>query len=140
MLQKNKKSIRKKASSFWTIKALAALMLLIMLALPAAAHPPAQVSLAYDSQNQSLEVTTTHQVSDPTSHYVFKIAVQKNGEQVLTKEYTSQPTSSTFSYNYSLNASKGDVLKATAYCIIAGSKSAEITVEDAKLVVQQSDD
>jgi hypothetical protein len=62
-------------------------------------------------------------------NYVYKIAVQKNGEQVLTKEYTSQPTSSPFSYNYSLNASKGDVLKATAYCIIAGSKSAEITVE-----------
>ena len=138
MLHKDKKSISTKASHFWTIKAFSAMMLLIMLALPAAAHPPAQVSLAYDSQNQSLEVTTTHQVSDPTSHYVFKIDVLKNGVQVLAKEYTSQPMSSTFSYNYSLNASKGDVLKATAYCIIAGSKSAEITVEDAKLVVQQA--
>jgi len=139
MLHKDKKTISTKASPFRTIKALAAMMLLIMLALPAAAHPPARVSLAYDSQNQSLKVTTTHQVSDPTSHYVYKIAVQQNGEQVLTKEYTSQPTSSTFSYNYSLNASKGDVLKATAYCIIAGSRSAEITImEDAKLVVQQA--
>ena len=60
MLHKDKKSISTKASAFWTIKAFAALMLLIMLALPVTAHPPAQVSLAYDSQNQSLNVTTTH--------------------------------------------------------------------------------
>ena len=136
MLHKDKRSISTKASSIWTTKALAAVMLLIMLALPVTAHPPAQVSLAYDSQNQSLNVTTTHVVSNPASHYVFKIAVQKNGEQVLTKEYTSQLTSSTFTYIYLINATKGDVLKATDYCIIAGSRSAEITVvEDAKLPV-----
>ena len=56
MLHKDKKSISTKASPFWTIKAFSAMMLLIILALPAAAHPPAQVSLAYDSQNQSLSL------------------------------------------------------------------------------------
>jgi glucose/arabinose dehydrogenase len=106
--------------------------------MPAAAHPPSQVILAYDSQNQSLKVTTTHQVSDPTSHYVFRIEVLKNGEKVLTRDYTSQPTSSTFSYDYPLNASKGDILKVTAYCVIAGSRSSEITVGEAKLQVQQA--
>jgi len=138
MLHNDKKSISTNVSFFWTIKAFAAMMLLIMMVLPAAAHPPAQVSLSYDSLNQSLDVTTTHTVSNPSSHYVFKIDVLKNGVQVLTKEYTSQPTSSKFSYNYSLNASKGDVLKATAYCIIAGNRSAEITVEDTILAVQQA--
>ncbi len=138
MLHKDKKSIITKASPFRTIKAFAPLLLLFMLALPVAAHPPAQVSLAYDSQNQSLKVTTTHQVSDPTSHYVFRIDILKNGEQVITKEYAIQPTSSTFSYDYPLNATNGDVLKAVAYCIIAGSRSAEITVEDTKLRVLQA--
>ena len=131
-------SISSEASLFRTMKALAAFMLLVMLALPATAHSPAQVSLVYDSQNQSLFVTTTHQVSNPSNHYVFKIAVQKNGEQALTEEYKSQPTTSTFTYDYSINTTRGDVLKATAYCSIAGSRSAEIIVEeDAKLVVQQ---
>ncbi|HUS75486.1 MAG TPA: hypothetical protein VMY43_05700, partial [Methanothrix sp.] len=99
MLQQNK-SISPETSLFRTIKALAAFMLLVMLTMPATAHSPSQVSLVYDSQNQSLFVTTTHQVSNPSSHYVFKILVQKNGEQVLTKEYKSQPTSSTFTYDY----------------------------------------
>jgi glucose/arabinose dehydrogenase len=109
-----------------------------MMTLPATAHPPAQVSLAYDSQNQSLKVSATHQVSDLTSHYIFRIDVFKNGKQVITKEYTSQPTSSTFSYDYPLNATNGDILKAAAYCIIAGSRSAEIAVGDTKLTVQQA--
>jgi len=135
MLQQNK-SISPETSLFRTIKALAAFMLLVMLTMPATAHSPSQVSLVYDSQNQSLSVTTTHQVSNPSSHYVFKIVVQKNGEQVLTKEYKSQPTSSTFTYDYPINATKGDVLKATAFCSIAGSRSGEITVEeDAKLAM-----
>lgn len=128
MSPKDKKSIGTKASPFWAAKAFSAVMLLVMLALPATAHSPALVSLVYDSQNQTLKVTTTHQVSNPAGHYVFKVAVQKNSEQVLTNEYKSQPTSSTFSYDYPINATKGDVLKATAYCVIAGSRSGEITV------------
>lgn len=138
MLYKDRKSIITKDSPIWTTRALATMILLLILAMPVTAHPPALVSLAYDSQNQSLKVTTTHQVSDPTSHYIFRIDILKNGKQVITKEYTSQPSSSTFSYDYPLNASKGDVLKATAYCVIAGSRSSEITVEDTKLSVQQA--
>lgn len=128
MSLKDKKSRGTKASPFWTAKAFSAVMLLVMLALPATAHSPALVSLVYDSQNQTLKVTATHQVSNPADHYVFKIAVQKNGEQVLINEYKSQPTSSAFSYDYPINATEGDVLKATAYCVIAGSRSDEITV------------
>ena len=129
------KSIGTEASLFRTMKALAAFMLLVMLALPATAHSPAQVSLVYDNQNQSLSVTTTHQVSNPSNHYVYKIAIQKNGTQVLTTEYKSQPATNTFTYDYPINTTKGDVLKATAYCSIAGSRSAEIIItEEAKQV------
>jgi len=141
MLHEDKKSINTKASPLWTtgIRTLAAAVLIVMLALPAVAHSPSQVSLNYDSRNQTLEVTTTHTVSNPSGHYVMKIAVEKNGAQILAKEYTGQPTSSTFSYNYPINATKGDVLKATAYCSIAGSRSAEITVlEDAKPAAMQA--
>jgi hypothetical protein len=56
----------------------------------------------------------------------------------LTSEYKSQPASTTFSYDYPINATRGDVLKATAYCSITGSRSGEITVaEDAEPVVVQ---
>lgn len=134
MLPHNK-SIGPEASLFRTMKALVAFMLLVMLALPAMAHSPAHVSLVYDNQNQSLSVTTTHQVSNPSNHYVYKIAIQKNGTQILTTEYKNQPATNTFTYDYPINTTKGDVLKATAYCSIAGSRSAEIIItEEAKQV------
>ncbi len=66
------------------------------------------------------------------SHYIYKIAIQKNAEQALTREYTSQPSSSPFSYYCPINASEGDSLRATAYCRIAGSRSAEITVGESE--------
>jgi len=114
-------------------------MLIVIMALPATAHSPAKVNLDYDSQNQTLNVTTTHMVSNPSGHYVMKIVVEKNGTQVFTREYKSQPTSPTFSYDYPINATKGDVLKATAYCSITGSRSGEITVaEDAKPAAVQA--
>jgi hypothetical protein len=114
-------------------------MLIVTLALPAMAHSPARVNLDYDSQNQTLNVTTTHMVSNPSGHYVMKIVVEKNGTQVLTSEYKSQPASTTFSYDYPINATRGDVLKATAYCSITGSRSGQITVaEDAEPALVQA--
>jgi glucose/arabinose dehydrogenase len=139
MLDNDKKSPSSRTPVNWLSRAAFVAMLLIILILPAAAHPPSQVSLTYDSPNQTLKVTTTHQVSNPSSHYVYKISIEKNGTQVITNEYKSQPTSGTFTYDYPINATPGDVLKATAYCIIAGSKSGQITVEPpTKLVIQQS--
>ncbi|HPT18571.1 MAG TPA: PQQ-dependent sugar dehydrogenase [Methanothrix sp.] len=138
------KTLGAEAMAFCKAKAFGAILLILLvqllLLLPAAAHPPSQVSLNYDSANQSLQVTTTHTVSNPSGHYVFKVDVLKNGEMVLTKEYTSQPTGSTFTYDYPVNATAGDVLKATAYCSIAGSRSAEITVGDVALKVMQAEE
>jgi len=140
MLDNDKKSLSARTPVNWLSRAVLAAVLLIILILPAVAHPPSQVSLTYDSPNQTLKVTTTHQVSNPSSHYVYRISIEKNGVQVLTNEYKSQPTSGTFVYDYPINATSGDVLKATAYCSIAGSKSGQITVEPAtKLVIQQSE-
>jgi glucose/arabinose dehydrogenase len=127
MFNIGKRPINRMASSLPYIKVIAALLLLILLAPFAVAHPPSDVRLAYDSQNQSLKVTTTHVVSNPSVHYVYKIIILRNEKQAITEEYKSQP-SSTFTYDYSINASPGDVLRADAYCIIAGSKSAQITV------------
>ncbi|NYT09625.1 MAG: hypothetical protein GKC09_06780, partial [Methanosarcinales archaeon] len=137
-------TIGAEAMAFRGGRAFAVLLLILLmqlfLSLPAAAHAPSQVSLAYDSTNQSLQVTVTHTVSNPSGHYVYKIEVLKNGEKVLTKDYTSQPTGSAFSYDYPINATTGDVLKATAYCSIAGSRSAEITVENLTLKVMQAEE
>jgi len=109
-------------------KCLAAIMLLLILSTPVLAHSPSQVLLAYDNMNQTLNVTITHTSTNP-SHYVREVVVQKNGDDVLKKEYANQTAANTFSYHYQINATTGDVLEATAYCSISGSRSAQTEVQ-----------
>lgn len=116
-------------SGFKILAAFTLLLLVSMLAIPAIAHSPSQVHLAYDDLNQTLNVTITHTSSNIDSHFIREVVVQKNGDDVLRKEYTNQTATTTFSYNYPINASSADLLRAVAYCSISGSRSAEIRVK-----------
>lgn len=113
-------------------------LILFLASTPSLAHAPSSVTLSYDQANSLLSVTITHTVTAPSSHYVKTVEVFKNGAKVLSKDYTSQPDLMTFTYSYKLNATDGDVLKATATCSIAGSKSAEITVNGTRLIVKSA--
>lgn len=108
--------------------AFCAVLLIFLLAIPVFAHSPSGVLLAYDNLNQTLNVTITHTSSNTDSHYVREVVVQKNGDEVLRREYSNQTTTATFSYDYPINATSGDLLKAAAYCSISGSRSAEIRI------------
>jgi desulfoferrodoxin (superoxide reductase-like protein) len=101
---------------------------LIVLPAPVLAHQPSQMALEYDADTQMLAISITHSVPDSTSHYVKKVEITKNGEPLLTKDYTSQPSASTFSYTYAIAADNEDVLDVTAYCSIYGSIREQITV------------
>jgi septal ring-binding cell division protein DamX len=100
----------------------------IILSTPVLAHPPSQMALAYDVDTQVFAVSIMHSVPDPTSHYVEKVELTKNGAPLLTKEYTSQPSTSALTYTYAIDADIGDILEVTAYCSIYGSIREQITV------------
>lgn len=110
------------------VKGLALVLLLLMLSVPVLAHSPSQVLLAYDNPNQTLNVTISHSSSNP-GHFIREVAVQKNGDDILRKEYANQTDENTFSYYYQINATAGDILKAGAYCSISGSRSAQTKVQ-----------
>lgn len=132
-----------KMSSFHGQRAsliLTILALLALLSIPVQAHPPSEVGLSYDQDNQTLNVAVLHKVSSPTGHYVVQVDIFKNGEKILSNDYTSQPAASDpFTYSYAVNATSGDLLKATAFCSIAGSRSGELKIgEEAKMTVKSA--
>ena len=92
------------------------------------AHPPQNMVLDFNIDTMILNVTITHQVSNPNDHYIYKVEVKKNDVLTLTENYDSQPSTLTFTFSYSIDVQGGDVLKATAYCSIAGSIAREITI------------
>ncbi len=92
------------------------------------AHPPSTMTLSYNTSNQTLSVTITHAVSDPSTHYVKSVIVYKNDVKIIHENYTSQPSTDTFTYHYTLEATDGDVIEVTAICSISGQISRSITV------------
>ncbi len=105
--------------------------LFVLLLIPglALAHNPSSMELEYDFNSQQLSVTITHNVASPNDHYVERVEINKNDEPYLTQDYTSQPTTSTFTYTYDVETVDEDVLEVTAICSIAGSITEQITAE-----------
>jgi hypothetical protein len=106
------------------------IMITALYPLEGIAHPPQDMQLDYDLENQILSVTITHNSLDSNSHYIYKIEIEKNNVQYLVEEYDNQPTQDTFSYTYTVEAVINDVLTVIAYCSLYGSLSKSITVFD----------
>jgi hypothetical protein len=108
------------------------LMLVITTVLPhtALAHPPQDMILEYDLDAELLSVIIIHNSPAPTVHYVNKIEIEQNDELIFSEEYTSQPTTSEYTYTYEIQAVIGDELTVIAYCNIQGSITRSITVND----------
>jgi hypothetical protein len=100
----------------------------ILLLQPAFAHSPTDMQLSYDPVAHQLAVTITHQVPDPAAHYVREVAVRVNGQAAVTRQYTGQPSSSSFTYTYPLRAGTGDTIEVYAPCSLGGSITRSITV------------
>ncbi len=96
----------------------------------AIAHAPSSMELEYNFFNQKLNVTITHSVLDPNSHYVGSVEILKNNVEFITQDYTSQPSPTTFTYTYDVSAEDGDDLEVTATCSITGSITESIIVEE----------
>ncbi len=97
-----------------------------LLPLPVSAHPPSAVDLRYDPDIQQLTVAINHTVDNMASHYIYRIEISRNNETSHVFNYTSQPSSSSFTYTYDIPASGGDEFRATAYCSIAGSRTGQL--------------
>jgi hypothetical protein len=110
---------------------LLALVMSVFLAIPSAAyaHPPSNVSLAYDGQKHVLAVTITHSSFFPSKHYIKNVEISLNGKVITSVPYTSQPTGDTFTYTYPVSALPGNELSVTAACNIFGSLQGKLTVQ-----------
>lgn len=91
-------------------------------------HTPENMSLSYNTITDELTVAITHNTANPSTHYIFRVRIWVNASLVNESLYTSQPTTSSFSYIYNINANTGASIQATAYCSISGSITRSLTV------------
>ncbi|MDO9325746.1 MAG: hypothetical protein Q7T80_12415 [Methanoregula sp.] len=96
----------------------------------ALAHSPADVVLSFDQNTGDIIVIITHQVDDPTTHFVKQVTVTQGDVILADKSYTSQPDRSSFTYRYQLpqlKGSSGDI-RVDAPCSQFGSRSGSLTL------------
>jgi hypothetical protein len=102
----------------------------VMIPLIVSAHSPASMELEYDFFNQELSVTINHNVVTPNEHYIDSVEILKNDALYHMENYTSQPSLTTFTYVYHVEAQDGDNIEVTATCIISGGITEQITVQE----------
>ena len=90
------------------------------LAVPVAAHSPADMTISYDPNTAKIYVTVTHIVDDPATHYLSRVKVKLNGNVISDPDYKSQPTKDTFTLTYDVTAHAGDEVWVTATCVQGG--------------------
>jgi desulfoferrodoxin (superoxide reductase-like protein) len=104
------------------------------------AHSPSDMNLSYNTNIKELEVSITHQVADPDTHYVFNITIKINDETIQTEDYSSQPGSS-FTYLYEdFIATEDDKIEVTAQCNLGGSITETLTVTSEETSKSTDDD
>ncbi|MFA4850266.1 MAG: hypothetical protein WC626_11125 [Methanoregula sp.] len=102
-----------------------ALVSVVVLSGFALAHPPSDAAVTYDPGTGDLIVTVSHQVDDPSTHYVKQVIVKQGDTVLIDKTYTSQPDRSSFTYRYNLpqlKGSNGDI-RVETQCSQFGSRS-----------------
>ena len=107
------------------------ILLLVIPALlisPVAAHPPSALNLTYNSSTTVLSVTITHSVRDPADHYIDLVEIRSGNAILISANYTSQPTTGTFTYLYTVPAKSGDLLEVNASCNKGGSLTETVQV------------
>ena len=105
------------------------LIVFALISVKVVAHSPTSMTISYDTEAKELVVSITHSVSDPAIHYIYNITVEKNNEFYKGFDYTSQPSTSSFTYNYSdIEGMNSDMFSVVARCIQGGQISKSLTV------------
>ncbi|MCL2334771.1 MAG: hypothetical protein FWC57_01755 [Endomicrobia bacterium] len=116
--------MKKSASKF-----IAAVLFAVFFAAQTAfAHPPSKIEIT--PKGETLAVTVTHNVKDPTKHYIKEVVVTVNGKEAADKKETRQTHTKTQTASFDIPGLKsGDKVSVKATCNLYGSKTVEITVQ-----------
>ena len=91
------------------------------------AHPPSDIDVNYDSRTGKLDLYIKHKVRDANKHYIKKIVIKRNGQEVNLEEFKGQENAEGQTLTYIISKpDETDVIVVQAYCNIFGSRKKEI--------------
>jgi glyoxylate utilization-related uncharacterized protein len=99
-----------------------------LLGITGSATSPRYINFQYQPSTHTLKVTVVHFSPAVKIHYVYRIAIEKNGELYQAYLYEKQPGVFLLKYTYNVSVNPGDTLTVSAYCILWGYLSKTKTI------------
>lgn len=94
----------------------------------ASARPPSEMNLSYDAPARNLHIEIRHVSINPRKHFIRRLLVYKNDEEVEKRAYVQQTTAAMLIEDVPLEAATGDVVRVEAVCNQAGRKDATLMI------------
>jgi len=95
----------------------------------AVAHPPSDVKIGFDLKTQTLNAVVVHRVSNPATHYIYKVDIALNGKEIKTLTFEKQLDRKEQAVTVVLPQVKaGDFLSVEGYCNLSGKLEKKIRV------------
>lgn len=105
-------------------------VLISIFTLSVSAHPPGEIEMNFNSEEQMLEVTIYHNSNDNTDHFINNVKVYLNDNLHIEQDFIVQTNNQNQYLHYMIPGAKsGDLIRLTADCNKFGSKELEITIE-----------
>ena len=94
------------------------------------AHPASDIKITFDLNTKMLKAVIMHNVSDPLKHYIKKVDVGLNGNEVIEHNISRQDNNENQTVTYLIPEAKdGDALSVESYCSISGILEKKITLK-----------
>jgi hypothetical protein len=94
------------------------------------AHPPKDIEISYDPAAKMLTVIIMHDTSNPLSHYIKKVDVGLNGQEIIQQMISRQDNNASQKASYFIpDVKSGDRLSAEGYCSISGKLKKELVAK-----------
>ncbi len=94
-----------------------------------ASHSPSKVTFQYDFVQKKLHIEMHHVTRKTRKHYIRRLSVYKNDQEVQVFAYNHQATTSIFTQDVDVEAMVGDRFRVQAICMEAGRIDETWTVE-----------
>ncbi len=93
------------------------------------AHPPSDIIITFDPKTKILDAVIIHNVSNPKAHFIKKVDIALNGQEITTRNFSSQDNNASQEVKCPVPEEKtGDILSVEAYCSISGKLKKEIEI------------
>lgn len=111
----------------WIVSGIAVVMLISAGA--AFSHPPGKVELKYEEETHILHVTFEHKVRDAKQHFIYRVRVRVNKEDMIEQKLEIQDDTNGGSLIYKITGAKaGDKIDVRLDCVKGGSKTGKLVI------------